>query len=561
MLNSDKKNYLLLLIVFLLVFTIMLPLKDQLFSDDFAYAQSVRHLISAGDIKVSDRVAPSSIALIVWGAMFTKVSGFSLANLHFTVIALLPFMLFALYKLLKVFGCSKQISLIFTLFLFTIPWVLQISYTFLTDIPFLVLEVFALLFYLLGFKQHKKTYLLLGSVFASLAFLTRQLGIALIISSTISIIFSINISRREKGIILIFLNLVPTMVIFGYYLWVSNPVNKTIPQYFYENYISESLKTFIPYTNIHATTRISNLSTYVHTSINYISQALGLFFPLTVIFILSNVHALFEFTKKHLKFIFVSTIPTVFIFLLDYLNFKETYTTGFPLIIYEYEKLFPIPWAHIWKLMVIVSLPICSVAFAWSITKIHMLSKLNRPETLFLIVSFLLLTFITVISPATWDLYIIPFLPFILLWIAHVTKSFKFNIKLALVVVLILFLDTIQMTKLRYTQSALIWENAMKLVGSGVSPLEIDPNNNYAWHYWFYFEKLASDSIKANHGSKENLSYGFVIKKPDQPKYRFYTDKMIKYTNLNTKNYQTEEIPYASFLVKSKIYSFKLNDR
>src|SRR3990167_9935376 len=178
MLKSDKNIYLFLLAVFFVVLTIMLPFKDQLFSEDFAYAQSVRHLINTGDLKLSERVAPTSITLIVWGAIFTKIFGFSLANLHLSVVVLVPFLLIALYKLFNLTGCGKQKSLIFSLFFLSIPWILQISYTFLTDMPFLVLEVFALLFYSQGLKNNKPMNFLFGSIFASLAFLTRQLGIA-----------------------------------------------------------------------------------------------------------------------------------------------------------------------------------------------------------------------------------------------------------------------------------------------------------------------------------------------------------------------------------------------
>lgn len=550
MLRSDKNIYLLLLGIFFVILIVMLPFKDQLFSEDFAYAQSVRHLITTGDLKISERVAPSSITLIVWGAIITKISGFSLANLHLSVAVLIPFLLIALYKLFYLAGASKQKSLIFTLFFLSIPWILQLSYTFLTDIPFLTLEVFALLFYLRGFKKDRPIDILLGSIFASLAFLTRQLGIAFVLAAFITVLFKKDNNRR-KFKYLFLSTFVPVFTGIVYLWWLSLPENKTIAQYaVYQEFRNIY---FHPELNIW----IENIARIIHRTIKFISQAQVLLFPLVLLFLLSNLKKAFHLLNKNKTSFSIITIIAAFIYALDIINFRQEYTFGFPLLIYDYENLLPIPWAHIWKYIVLISFPLLSCTIYLNKRTIFKLNSFGQ----FTLLNLFFLTILTVIYVASWEQYIIPFLPILMLWIAGLTKKLAINTKLALVFVLILLLDSVQMTKLRYSQSGLIWEKAMELVNSGISPTEIDPNNNFGWYYWFYFEKLASNSIKNAGGNKENGTSSFIIKKPLFPKYRIYTPKMISYTNPDTTNYKVESVSFRSLFVNSKIYIMQLYER
>lgn len=525
----------------------MLPFRDQVFSEDFAYAQSVRHLLTTGNFKVSERVAPTSITNILWGAAITKIFGFSQANLHLSVVILIPILLFSLYKIFQEVSTNKQRSLIFTLFFLSIPWILQLSYTFLSDIPFLTLELLSSLFYLKGLKTGKSKHLLLGSIFASMAFLTRQLGLIFPIAAILTIILGRE-SLHQKYKYLSLIAAIPVSTLLLYLFWSSMPGNKTIAQYA----VTEEFKNI--YTHPQASIWIKNAAMIIHRVLNFTSQALGLFSPLVLLFIIANFKKTANFVRLNRAKFTISTILALSVYTLDMINFRQGYTVGFPLLIYDYESFFPIPWAHIWKILVLVCIPILSFAIYQSCKKLPKISKFG----LFTLSSFTLLAILTVIHVASWDQYIVPLLPFILLWIAQFTKKLKLDIKLALVVILILLLDSVQMTKLRYNQSGLIWEKAVTFVINGLSPLEVDANNNFGWYYWFYYEKLAEDSIKSNGGNKAGLDYGFVIEKPEFPKYKIYSTKMMNYTNPDSSNYTVVSIPFKSFFVEQQLHIMKL---
>ena len=547
--SRNKNNYLFLLIALAAVFLAMLPLKDQLFSEDFAYAQSVRHFINTGDLKVSERVAPTSITHIVWGSIVTKPLGFSLANLHLSIVMLLPFLLIAMYEIFKLAASTNQKSIIFTLFFLSIPWILQISYTFETDITFLTLEVFALLFYLRGFKQKKLANFLFGSIFASLAFLTRQLGIVIALAAFVTILSNENDTKQKLKKTLLSIS-IPAATAFIYLWWLSIGKNRTIAQYA----VYQEIKNMYFHHPLLATW-FEDTIRIIHRALNFTSEALGLLFPIIFLLFLSNHKRIIRVVKKNKKGFIIATVVTFGIYALDVIYFRKEYTVGFPLIIYQYEALLPIPWAHLWKYIVLLSLPAAASTIYLQAKHIFKLNSLQR----FIFLSFIFLAILTLVYVASWEVYIVPFLPLLMFWIAALTKKFTLNTKLSLIVVLILLLDSVQMTKLRYSESGLMWEKSMSLVQNGVSPIEIDPNNNYGWYYWFYYEKLASDSINANGGNKQNLNYGFIIPKPDLPRYRIYDPRMVSYSNLDTSNYKVEQIPFRSLFVKSKIYFMQLN--
>src|SRR3990167_797060 len=138
--------WLLIIVVWLFSVLLMLPFQEQSYSDDFAYAQSVRHFLESGQLKVSERVAPSAITHILWGSLFAKLSGFSFGSLHVSQVVLLPIFLITNFEIISTFEKSKRKSLIIIFYLFSIPWIISMAYTYLTTITFLTAQCLALLF-------------------------------------------------------------------------------------------------------------------------------------------------------------------------------------------------------------------------------------------------------------------------------------------------------------------------------------------------------------------------------------------------------------------------------
>jgi len=546
---TDSKSVALILLISALFIVLMLPLRDSVYSDDVAFSQSVRHLLQTGELKVSEYTAASSISHILWGSLFAKLLGFSFTSLNISVIVFLPILLISFYKLLRTIGVSTDKSLIFTLFFFSVPWIPFLTYTFMSDIPFLTLEVLTILFYLKYSKDKNIKYLTVSLVFASIAFLVRQLSLALIAGIVTSVLLNTKFSlKRVKKIILPLL--IPLFTIIIYQIWLSVPGNKTMPQYFYEDQIKEVLKNFVPLTNISLNTRVFNLSLFLHRTLNYASQAMGLLFPLIFVLIISNIPKVKGFIKRNFRIIIFSTAAAGLLYLLDVINFRKEYYAGFPLNEYEYESLFPIPWAHIWKYLVILSIPFWSSLLAKTYT--NRAQKMDAQKR-YLLITFLGVLFMTLITFQSWDRYLLPFLPFVFIYLARVTKTLKFNTLISIPIVALFLIDSIQMTKLRYDEAGLLYKIGNQLVQQGVEPSTIDLNRDQGWDIWFYYEKGVQEQIKEANGDKTKINFQIYPLPKKIIKYAIYTDRMIKYQKLDIDKDKTLFISFKSLFVTSKL--------
>src|SRR5207244_8048835 len=119
------------------------------------------------------------------GMSFTVLTA---ANMMLALVASLAF-----YAILRRLGFAPGLSLLGTALLVLNPFFVTLSYSFMTEISFIAFMLLSCLFYLLGFEpEHLRDggtsafigrpqigWLWLGGLFAALAFLDRQFGLAL----------------------------------------------------------------------------------------------------------------------------------------------------------------------------------------------------------------------------------------------------------------------------------------------------------------------------------------------------------------------------------------------
>jgi hypothetical protein len=147
--------------------------------DDWAYAGSVEHFLNTGRLVISDRSSVYPVAQILWGALFARVAGFSFVALRLSTVVLALAGCWAIYLMLRELEFSTKVSLLAALTVACYPTYFALSFTFMTDVPFVSLSAMSLLFYVCGIRRDRPGYLWWGSVFAVLAFLVRQVGVVL----------------------------------------------------------------------------------------------------------------------------------------------------------------------------------------------------------------------------------------------------------------------------------------------------------------------------------------------------------------------------------------------
>ncbi|MCP4440170.1 MAG: glycosyltransferase family 39 protein [Aureispira sp.] len=145
-------------------------------NDDWAYAHNVYHLSEHNTLKFSDWPAMTLLAQMYWGALFCKIFGFSFVVLRISTLILGWIGLLTFYQLLWEQSKHAHFAFLGSLLLLFNPLFFSLSYTFMTDVPFLSVTILSLLYYNRSLGTEHWKSIAAGTLFAIIAILIRQLG-------------------------------------------------------------------------------------------------------------------------------------------------------------------------------------------------------------------------------------------------------------------------------------------------------------------------------------------------------------------------------------------------
>lgn len=167
------------------------PVGEFMINDDWSFVKALEVVSVQGVIPATGwgDGGPSLLTHLVWGYLFTKLFGFSVTVLRISVLVMGVLGSLVFFILLRRSGASPLLALLGTSTLVLNPLFLSQSFTFMTDVTFAGLLIFAVLLISEGMKQENKVLLGIGLFFTLAALLTRQIAIvvpiALIISTLI----------------------------------------------------------------------------------------------------------------------------------------------------------------------------------------------------------------------------------------------------------------------------------------------------------------------------------------------------------------------------------------
>jgi len=169
-------------ILLLVYFFVAIPLHlfaDVPLHDDWTYAWSVEHFLKTGKLAVLDWSIHYPFAQILWGALFCLPFGFSFSALRVSTVMLAWLGALAFYGTLRELGRARTESLIAALVLIANPVFFLLSFSFMTDVPFVSVSNIAFFFIVRAFSKRKPLDLWLGCAFGVVGFFIRQIAIAI----------------------------------------------------------------------------------------------------------------------------------------------------------------------------------------------------------------------------------------------------------------------------------------------------------------------------------------------------------------------------------------------
>jgi Dolichyl-phosphate-mannose-protein mannosyltransferase len=146
-------------------------------NDDWSYAMAVKRMVESGEFRPTGWTSMTLVSQVMWGALFSLPYGFSFDALRLSTLVLSLTGLIGVYVLVTEVQRSRAYALVAALTLAANPVYFELSCTFMTDVPFTSLSIWASVFFVRALKTQTLVPLLLGTILAIIATLCRQLAV------------------------------------------------------------------------------------------------------------------------------------------------------------------------------------------------------------------------------------------------------------------------------------------------------------------------------------------------------------------------------------------------
>ena len=167
---------------------LLAPLHDTPFIDDWTYAWSVETLLRGGGLQRLDWSVHGNAFQVLWGALFCLPGGFSFTALRASTWALGTSGLIALYLMLRELGIDRRDALLGTATFGANPIVFTLSFTYMTDVPFIALATWSSLAMILALRRRSEAWLAAAALGAALAVGIRAVGVVLPVAMALTLL-------------------------------------------------------------------------------------------------------------------------------------------------------------------------------------------------------------------------------------------------------------------------------------------------------------------------------------------------------------------------------------
>ncbi|MGC4190427.1 MAG: glycosyltransferase family 39 protein [Thermomicrobiales bacterium] len=192
-------------------------------SDDWVYSRSVEILLQQQHLKILDLSVVTLVSQVVWGALFSIIFGTSFGAMRLSTLVLFFLSGIALYGICRELRVDRTRSALgVAAYLFN-PLTFALAFSFMTDPQFLSWLTIATYFYIRGLNPDAPDTraLILGSAFASIAFLTRQQGILIPLAVGLYLVAARRWRFDLDGLKTAFkVAGIPALIMIVYYIWI-----------------------------------------------------------------------------------------------------------------------------------------------------------------------------------------------------------------------------------------------------------------------------------------------------------------------------------------------------
>ena len=487
-------------------------------NDDWMYASAVKSLVNERTYKVIGEFSPYIFLQVIFAWFLSLLYGsFSFVILRVSTLIWSLAGLYAMYKSVKLIAGDNTKAIFAALILLANPLFYNMSFSFMSEVPFVALLLLSAMQYILFVQKNKDKHRYLGALFSIMAFLVRQPGILLFLSFEFVFLKSKNTCRKcfLKFLIPISISI---LLYLGVELFLKPYLSLT------DNYISVLKE--IPVINpLHW---FSSLLQRYLMMVYYTGLLLIVFFP-AVIKIFSK-----EKTYRRLWFWFIVVFNAgIMLFLAStgrYFPFSGNviynFGLGVPLLAdYDYLRSANFPHISVYLIMIFgLAIQIYSFLFFRLLAR-KVLTKFkegNAPMMVKVIIIFLLFYTLLMFSFSFFDRYVLPVSVFVLLLVAYLYPAWLKLSKASLVLWILIFAYSLLGTK-----DYLNWNNAVLKEKNALLQKAVDRKDIFAG--------LSQNAWDTGSGKLSNQKYifswsekkGYTVYKKIKYKRYLYGDNTI----------------------------------
>ena len=152
------------------------PIGEFPLNDDWAYARVVEHWLETGGPHFTGWTSVPLIAQAFWGMLFCLPHGFSFAALRLSTAVAGLLGVWGMFFLMRSVGRDRPTAFAAALVLAVNPLYVNLSHTFMTDVPFTAASFWALAGFIRAFSDGRRRWIWLGVICSLVAALIRHPG-------------------------------------------------------------------------------------------------------------------------------------------------------------------------------------------------------------------------------------------------------------------------------------------------------------------------------------------------------------------------------------------------
>jgi hypothetical protein len=405
-LSKDSTAVLSLTALWLVIELLIHPAGEFPLNDDWSYTRSLQHWYELHHYQLLGWTSMPLAGHLAWGLLFCKLFGFSFTVLRFSTVVLGCVGGIGAYFLSREFSENKAACFFTALVLLFNPIYLNLSNTFMTDVPFTSFLILSILFFVKGLRQDRLTYIVQGFFFILIATMIRQLGLLAAGAFSLALLMKDGFTKRSL-LISFFATALPLCAYLLYNHWLGT-------EHLYPVKYDEGFR------------RIQhNLFGGDHSTFKYLlRQALNIFvyagfFTFPLIF-RSNWMSIWGRRKTPAFIVCVVVMAGIGIYCLVHRNniplmgnIMNPYGIGpvelRDITILRLDHIQPLP-AIVWQLLCLVGITGGGVLLWAMINSIRSAQKKDRPVLWFLL-CFAIAYCLVMLVGGTYDRYLIPLIP------------------------------------------------------------------------------------------------------------------------------------------------------